>query len=300
MLVLKLAFYEDMDFVEDLHKLIDILKKKGITIGLVERIEGETHIIDIMCDDSDYDEKLVDRVNIYVSNLLFRFVIDQYRRKELYQFLTDTYFFLKQDEILDVEEQIIMILNMEERLNNDIFVYCFNKINSIVDKIKGCIEENGEININGFITFRMRELTEDIEDLVDKIVEKYIVEKEYEEFIRLLKYFVEIQESKIERVDIYINSFGLYTIEDEQGRDILSIFLKELTTSDMNIVDVNTEDIVISGLITNVPNKINIYGYQNCKNKEFINTIVNVFGERVEFSGNMKSRELSVNKVLTE
>ena len=35
----------------------------------------------------------------------------------------------------------------------------------------------------------MRELREDIEFIIDK-VEKYMVEKEYTEFIKLLKYFV--------------------------------------------------------------------------------------------------------------
>ena len=35
----------------------------------------------------------------------------------------------------------------------------------------------------------MRELREDIEEIIDKVVEKYMVEKEYKEFIRLLKIF---------------------------------------------------------------------------------------------------------------
>lgn len=67
-------------------------------------------------------------------------------------------------------------------------------------KIKTCLEENEEINIQGFITFRMKELREDIEEIIDKVVEEYMVEKEYREFVKLLKYFVDIQESKIEKL----------------------------------------------------------------------------------------------------
>ena len=56
-------------------------------------------------------------------------------------------------------------------------IYCIGKINSIIEKIKTCLEENEEINIKGFITFRMKELTEDIEDIVDKVVENIWLKK---------------------------------------------------------------------------------------------------------------------------
>ena len=50
------------------------------------------------------------------------------------------------------------VLEVKKILKMKKFIYCINKINSIIEKIKDCIEENEEININGFITFRMREL----------------------------------------------------------------------------------------------------------------------------------------------
>ena len=56
-------------------------------------------------------------------------------------------------------------------------IYCIGKINSIIEKIKTCLEENEEINIKGFITFRMKELTEDIEDIVDKVVKNIWLKK---------------------------------------------------------------------------------------------------------------------------
>ena len=41
------------------------------------------------------------------------------------------------------------------------------------------------------------------------------------------------------------------------------------------------EDIIISGLITNAPKQVIIHHKENCLNTEFIDTIVNVFGDRV-------------------
>ena len=44
MLILKLAYDDDLSFSKDLQELRERLKKKDILIGLVESIEGKTHI----------------------------------------------------------------------------------------------------------------------------------------------------------------------------------------------------------------------------------------------------------------
>jgi putative sporulation protein YtxC len=282
MLVQELAYSGELDFVKELQELKDVLKRRNVVIGVVERLDGMTHVVKVVCDDEGYDEKTCNRINLYISNILYNIVIKKYKEKEMFQFLTDTYFFLRQEEILEIEEEIMKVLIGQQSPNEDIFIYCSNKVNSIIEKIKYCIEENRIININGFITFRMRELREDIEDIIDKVVEKYMVEKEYKEFIKLLKYFVDIQESKIQEVNIVINPTGGYTITDGYGDDIFSCFLKDLSECKLGI-DASVEDIVISGLITNSPNHIVIHGKDGCTNKEFIDTIKNVFGDRVTF-----------------
>lgn len=282
MLVLKLAYSGELDFIEELQELKELLKKKRIIIGVVESLEGKTHVIKVMCDDSNYNEKICSTINLYISNILYEIVISKYKEKELFEYLTDTFFFLKQDEIIEVEEDIMKVLNSESGINDENFIFYSNKTNAIIEKIKECIEENKEININGFITFRMRELRVDIESIIDKVVEKYMVEKEYKEFIRLLKYFVDIQDCKVEDVNIMALSSGGYTVTDGYGEDIFSTFLNELSDCKLGI-DANIEDIIISGLITNAPKHIIIHGKEQCTNKEFLDTIVNVFGDRVAY-----------------
>ena len=171
------------------------------------------------------------------------------------------------------------VLKGEENVDDDRMIYCINKVNSIIEKIKECLEENEEINIQGFITFRMKELRQEIEDVIEKVVEEYMVEKEYKEFVKLLKYFVDIQESRIDEVNIYVQEGGGYIIKDKYGKDIFEEFIKELSECKVD-TEANIEDIIISGLITNAPKSVIIHKKENCLNKEFINTIINVFGER--------------------
>lgn len=280
MFIMKIVHNNEIKLVHELQELRELLKKKNITIGLVESKEGSSHLIKIMCDEEVYSEKVKKMIYLYISNILYNIVIEKYRKKELFNFLTETYFFLKQEEILEVEEMIMKILKSEENLKDEKMIFCISKINSIIEKIKACLEENEEINIQGFITFRMRELREDIEEIIDKIVEEYMVEKEYKEFVKLLKYFVDIQESKIEKINIYINKNGGYELKDGYGNDIFNEFMKELSECKID-TEAKMEDIIISGLITNAPKQVIIHHKENCLNKEFIDTIVNVFGDRV-------------------
>lgn len=282
MLVLRLVYNSDLDFVGEIQELRSVLKKKDIKIGIVESVELNNHIIKILCDDNSYNERVKEIINLYISNVLYKIVLEEYKEKEMFDYLTENYFFLKQDEIIEVEEEVMGIFLGNESLNFDNLVYCMNKINSIIDKIKNCLEENSEININGFIRFRMKELREDIENIIDKVIESYMVEKEYREFIKLLKYFVEIQESKIEEVNIVIDEGGNYSIIDRNKNNIFNEFMKELIECKVDS-DVKMEDIIISGLITNAPQRVIIHGKKNCINKEFMDTIESVFENKVNF-----------------
>ena len=296
MLVMKIVHNDEIDLVHELQELREILKKKNITIGLVESGEGSSHLIKVMCNEECYNEKIKRMIYLYISNILYNIVIEKYREKELFNFLTETYFFLKQEEILEVEEMIMKVLRSEENLKDEKMIFCISKINSIIEKIKTCLEENEEINIKGFITFRMKELREDIEEIIDKVVEEYMVEKEYKEFVKLLKYFVDIQESKIEKINIYIHEGGGYELKDGYGNDIFNEFMKELSECKID-TEAKIEDIIISGLITNAPKQVIIHHKENCLNAEFIETIVNVFDDRVFYCTgctNCKTSKLKV------
>ena len=56
MLVLKLVYNDDLDFVGEIQELRTILRKKDIKIGIVESVELDNHIVKILCDDDSYNE----------------------------------------------------------------------------------------------------------------------------------------------------------------------------------------------------------------------------------------------------
>lgn len=297
MLLIKLAYDEQHDISQDIQQIRLFLKEKGIIVGICESIENGISIDRIVCDDDVYDEKLQSLIDLYCSNILYRVSIKEYKQKEFFEYMTENYFCLSSDEIIEVEYKCMKVLISENILFDEYNIYCLNIINEIVEKIKECIKETHQINIEGFIRFRMKDIASKIEMIIDKVVESYMIEKEYNEFIKLLKYFVNIQDSKIESVEIILDDDGEYKILDENGNDIFLNFTQDL--SDLSFrANTNVEDVIISGLITNCPRRILITNKENCKNKEFVDTIVNVFGERVEFKNEKKSH-ISVDKVKT-
>lgn len=281
MLLMKLAYEGEETFVDNIQEVRELLKSKGVIVGISESIEKNTHFVKIFCDDKDYTEKLQNSLYLYISNLIYKIIMESFRDREMLEYLTENYFFLNHEEIIDVDNEISKVIFGRNIIKDETSVYCLNRINSIVENIKSFLIETGYININGFIRFRMKSMINTIEEIVDKVVERYMVEKEYNEFVKLLKYFVEIQECKIEEIDLKVLNNGLYEIKNGSGEDIFKEFLKEIKDSTQEEA-INIEDIIISGLITNAPKKIRIFNEVKCNNKEFLNTIKSVFGERVE------------------
>ncbi|EJO5349094.1 putative sporulation protein YtxC [Clostridium botulinum] len=288
---------EKEDLIDKLVKLKEYFQSKDVVIGLSENIEDKTHFIKIYCEEKDLDKKIISSITDYLVNILYDIVIDRFIKVELNRFIADAYFFLKKEETKELLEKISDVLKDKDKAYIEDSIYCLNKKNQITKKIKKCIEDNDEMNIDGFLTFRSREIFSDIKGIVDKIVEKYMVDKEYNEFIKLLKYFVEIEESKLDKLNILIDCNGKYTLKDSEGNDLTEEVYIEV--SDVKYVEnISIDDMLISWLITNVPKEINIYNIENCTNKELINTIQNVFEDRVNIYNHDKPVKLkhSYNK----
>jgi putative sporulation protein YtxC len=281
----------EIDLMNEISQIKSYFKQKNIVIGISESISGNTHFVKIFCSDDDYNKRTFNTFNLYMANVLYKIVIREFRDKELYDIIADTYFFLKDDELKDVVELIMKALKGEGAIIDESNVYCINRRNNIIEKIVQCLKENSEINIKGFITFRMREMKDDLESIIDKVIEKYMVEKEYTEFIKLLKYFVEVQDSKIDEVNIIVQVNGMYKVQDKSGNDILEEFFGELADNKLKS-KANMDDMIISGLIANSPEVIKIHCVENCPNKELIETIKGVFNNRVIFCKEPKVEEL--------
>lgn len=282
MLLLTIVNNSYKDYVlNQVKSMSEYLREKKKSINLKIENDELDECIHIYWEDGDYTEDEVKKLfNYYTANILYGVIINEFLEKRVNKHLNETYNFLNYNDISIVKKDIYKILKEEVPID-DTVIYYMNKKNSILDRIINCIEESNVLNIKGFMDFRSKELMPQIYTIIEKVVESYMIEKEYNEFISLLKYFVEIQESKAEKVDLYIGKRGdSYILRDEFGNNIMETLLNEICEN-KNIVDVSQDDLVISGLITMCPKKIVIHSANRCKNKELINTLEKVFENRI-------------------
>ena len=67
----------------------------------------------------------------------------------------------------------------------------------VIKKLSDFLDQNNHIILEGFVTFRMQEYVDELEEVVDWAVRQYLIEKEYQEFIKLLTCFVQMQSQSL-------------------------------------------------------------------------------------------------------
>jgi putative sporulation protein YtxC len=141
-------------------------------------------------------------------------------------------------------------------------------------------DNSNNIILDGFVNFRLKEYIKDLEEVVDKAVDDFLMDREYREFIRLLRYFVDIQEPKIDTVHVIVSYDNHYTLLDGSKNEITNECIQEYV-NEISEGEINYDDLLVSSLITFAPRKIVIHSSGQFRNKELLETIKNVFAGRV-------------------
>lgn len=137
--------------------------------------------------------------------------------------------------------------------------------------------ENKSMILEGFINFRLENYLDTINDIVDYSVNKYIVEKEYTEFINLLKIYIDSKQSEADLVHlVYTNGESILL---DSGRNIISLSDNIFNAKYLSDISFSSNDYALNALLTLLPKRIELHviGYED----EFINTLKLIFGNRI-------------------
>lgn len=267
----------------DIYEYFDKAIKEGIDIVYEDYYAGNGLFLSCGIRDKLLtritDKKAYEEFRYILSNALADVIIEHYELRLLKKIVKSNFFYLNESERNSVIDNACKLLKEDIMIQPGV-LYRATRKNRIIKSIFEYLDSENEFNIEGFINFRLNMYINELSEILERALEIFVAEREYNEFIRLLRYFVEIQECKIKTVHLFQSKDGRYILYDENKNHISSEYFDELKSE---IIDetINYDDLLISTLITISPQKIIIHEMESFKNKELVQTIMNVFTERI-------------------
>ena len=267
---------------ERLSAEIRSLREEGLDIQVEEESRGHLTFFDCNLPDAPAageDGKGLDVLLRHtVAGALSDVIIDNWEQRLLHKLIHASYYYFnkeEQDTILNYAGR-----NLNSGEGDRSAEQTVSRKRAILHRVLEYLDSGRELVLEGFVTFRLKDYVEELEDAVDRAVDDFLMEKEYTEFIRLLRYFVEAQEPRIDEVHVVVFPGGGFKLQDSTGQTIHNEYLEEFV---VEMVDsaVNYEDLLISSLITIAPARVRLHVPELTGRDEAVETVRSVFGERV-------------------
>ena len=213
----------------------------------------------------------------HISQTLSFVIIDLYEKNIIKNLIKSEYFYFD-----NLERQQIANITYENLYDEEESIYTSEKrFYMIYKKIYNYLKDYRSIVLRGFVTFRLKNYLEALLEQIDKSVNKFIVEKEYAEFISLLKIYVNSEKSKCNEIHLIYKN--LKPILLDENKNLIKIEENFSKTKFLSDITFSYNDYTLNTLLNLIPKKINIHLINNENLDEFINTIKLIFEDRVLF-----------------
>lgn len=203
-----------------------------------------------------------------LSKILSYLVLDLYENIIIKNLISYDYFYFSPSEQKEIYDLCIDNLNYEDSLDRLSLVH-----SSLFEYLK----ENKTINLSGFINFRLAKYIEYLDTVVDICVNKFVIDREYLEFVNLLKTYVFTSPSNSNTVHlVYKNNESILLDED---KNIIPVNNNIFSMHYLSDISFSSNDYALNNLLTLLPE--NLYIHLIDKEDEFINTLESIFDGRV-------------------
>lgn len=201
-------------------------------------------------------------------------VIDYFENKIIKNILFSNYFYFENYELTK-------ILNLcEENICDDSDFSFQNRQILLFDDFYNYISNHKSIVLTGFINFRLNNYRNLLNELIDFSVNEFIIEKEYLEFVSLLKLYVNTQPSLTSIIHVISSDFGIIILDKDLN--VIEIDKNILDAKYLSDISFSENDFVLNTILNLLPQKIFLHLPKTDINQfEFINTLKLVFETRI-------------------
>jgi len=212
----------------------------------------------------------------YLASVLTETILRQWEEKHVRKILRRQYQFKR-------SECDVVLAKALDYLNGDAGGKASRtyRKTQLLTQILASLEAAPLFDVDGFLQFRATSYKQDLNDVVAFVVDEYVLQREYIEFIELLMHFVDQQAPRLHTLHVKINSKGNFQLYNDQGEKVTNQYLEDYALDSGN-GEFAYEDLLISALISVAPRQIVLHirydGYQDT-----LQTIRQVFSERISY-----------------
>lgn len=222
---------------------------------------------------------------------LFHFIMKTKRLDWSAFMLSEYYLYKDQHE----QEQILMVIDemlSGERDELTSLIEEWDETGFLISNLEPLLEAEEPVHFDSFVKFRLKALYERTVLYVERAIDEYKLEQDYQMFVQMLRDYLAGKNNQEECIHLYFSNYDLLffnaDLKELKRNELFSLVDKRLLTNHPVYVDSYT----IAPLLSMAPKQINVY----CTDSEIklIRTIQNIFEERVRilplsaFSGSVQ------------
>ncbi|HBF38929.1 MAG TPA: hypothetical protein DDW50_16625 [Firmicutes bacterium] len=261
---------------ESLLQEMNFLNREGVPVEYAEMHIDKFYFLDCSLkeDDSHFNADQEKILRFYLANIITDLLMNNISKEFIQRVIRSKYRFLGTSEFnLVLQNAYAYLNNLHE--SGDIGK-TLSRHNQILLEVNQYLDTNSDLYLEGFFRFRLKDYFTELEKSVELSMDNFLVEQEYHEFIRLLQYFVEVQEPRIDEVHVLIKDQQNFYLLDEEKQPINQEQLQGVLT-DLN-QDIDYDDLLLSALITISPKRLVLHLSAKA---EIVDTLMNVFQDRI-------------------
>lgn len=226
----------------------------------------ENVILHCKLDNSDF---FYDKIATIITNSIIEF----YQEKLLRRILEYNYFYFSLAEKKIILQMANDFIEEDTITSDDNFFAIYY---AVLDYIK----QNKSLVLDGFVNFRLQNYMKNIDYVVDIAVNKYLIEKEYNEFVSILKLYVSMTPYNSPLVHLIYH--GGDSILLDVDKNIIPVEDEIFKAKYLSDISFSSNDYALNTLLNLTPKKLIIHLIDNEPEDEFINTLKLIFENRYE------------------
>ncbi|BCJ88088.1 putative sporulation protein YtxC [Effusibacillus dendaii] len=215
------------------------------------------------------------KVRQTVAKCMADFLTDQWASDWFRKRIQTTYSYYDVDELVYLTKTAVQFLQSYRRPSSRLF-----RRAELEQELTIYLQEHAVLHIEGLIRFRLNEFITDLQKAMEYAIDRDLMDREYQEFVKLLRHFLQMQKSRSPLVHLVLTEEAIQLV-DYDGMPITDEDLQRFSEGQPDD-DLQQENMLISTLITLAPSHVKIHMPIEFSHFEIFSDMVKqVFRDRV-------------------